>query len=226
VGYEAECRIRYNGQTAVGKALLETSDLIVRGPLRLAVPLASITAATAADGCLSITFDGQRVELEVGAAAPKWAARITNPPSRIQKLGVKPGMVVLAVAIEDTGFLDELAGHGARVVRTAAAGRADLVFYGAEQRAALDRLKDLSTRIKPDGALWVVRPKGIQAITEADVMAAGKRAALVDVKVVSFSPTHTAEKFVIPVALRPPRVAARTTAGGVTRRGRTPAKRS
>ena len=34
-------------------------------------------------------------------------------------------------------------------------------------------------------------------------MAAGKRAGLVDVKVVSFSETLTAEKFVIPVAKRP-----------------------
>jgi len=34
-------------------------------------------------------------------------------------------------------------------------------------------------------------------------MSAGKRAGLVDVKVVSFSETHTAEKFVVPVAKRP-----------------------
>ncbi len=33
-------------------------------------------------------------------------------------------------------------------------------------------------------------------------MDAGKAAGLVDVKVVSFSPTHTAEKFVIPIAKR------------------------
>jgi hypothetical protein len=33
-------------------------------------------------------------------------------------------------------------------------------------------------------------------------MTAGKRAGLVDVKVVSFSATHTAEKFVIPRADR------------------------
>ena len=35
------------------------------------------------------------------------------------------------------------------------------------------------------------------------VMAAGKTAGLVDVKVVSFSATHTAEKCVIPLAARP-----------------------
>ncbi len=35
------------------------------------------------------------------------------------------------------------------------------------------------------------------------VMRAGRAAGLVDVKVVGFSATHTAQKFVIPVAARP-----------------------
>ena len=55
---------------------------------------------------------------------------------------------------------------------------------------------------QPDGAIWVVRPKGRQEITEQDTMAAGKAAGLVDVKVVGFSETHTAEKFVVPLARR------------------------
>ena len=37
---------------------------------------------------------------------------------------------------------------------------------------------------------------------QADVLNAGKAAGLVDVKVVRFSETHTAEKLVIPVARR------------------------
>jgi hypothetical protein len=48
----------------------------------------------------------------------------------------------------------------------------------------------------------VVRPKGRTEITEDDVMKAGKAAGLVDVKVVRFSETHTAEKFVIPLSRR------------------------
>mgnify|MGYP006170174075 CR=1 FL=1 len=40
------------------------------------------------------------------------------------------------------------------------------------------------------------------SVVEADVMAAGKAAGLVDVKVVRFSATHTAEKLVIPVTKR------------------------
>ncbi|MEP6915348.1 MAG: hypothetical protein ABJC89_06860 [Acidobacteriota bacterium] len=75
--------------------------------------------------------------------------------------------------------------------------------HGADERDALPRLERLRSAIQPDGAVWVIRPKGRQEITEADVMAAGKHAGLVDVKVVSFFSTHTAEKFVIPVRLRP-----------------------
>jgi hypothetical protein len=52
------------------------------------------------------------------------------------------------------------------------------------------------------GALWTIRPKGRKEISEAAVMAAGRAAGLVDVKVVSCSPTHTAEKFVIPLRKR------------------------
>jgi hypothetical protein len=42
-------------------------------------------------------------------------------------------------------------------------------------------------------------------LSERRIMNEGKAAGLVDVKVVAFSPTHTAEKFVIPVKHRPKR---------------------
>jgi hypothetical protein len=50
--------------------------------------------------------------------------------------------------------------------------------------------------------LWIGYPKGQKQITENDVIAAGRKAGLKDVKVVGFSPTHTALKFVIPVEKR------------------------
>jgi len=122
---------------------------------------------------------------------------------------VKPGMVVVAVGIDDEVFLQEVRGQGAKVVigtrgrAPAPSGRsADMLFYAADRREALSKLGSLSRRIKSNGAIWVIRPKGHPAISEAEVMAAGKLAGLVDVKVVSFSATHTAEKFVIPVAKR------------------------
>jgi hypothetical protein len=50
--------------------------------------------------------------------------------------------------------------------------------------------------------LWIVYPKGQKEITENDVLTAGRKSGLKDVKVVGFSPTQTALKFVIPVKER------------------------
>jgi hypothetical protein len=203
MGYDASCTLRVDGTSSRGTAWLEHKDLVFRGSGRLSIPLSSITSATAADGVLFVEFDGRRAEFVIGGCAAKWAARITNPPSRLDKLGVKPGLSVLVLGALDETFVSELEARGARVVRRASKkGESDALFYRADDRHALDRLSELKQSIKPEGALWVVRPKGQKAITESDTMAAGKRAGLVDVKVVSFSDTLTAEKFVIPVAKR------------------------
>jgi hypothetical protein len=71
-----------------------------------------------------------------------------------------------------------------------------------------DSLKELSSvakiakSLKGATALWIVYPKGQKAITENDVIAAGRKTGLKDVKVVGFSSTHTALKFVIPLDKR------------------------
>ncbi len=116
-------------------------------------------------------------------------------------------MTVAVVGVSDDRFLAEVTARAGKVARkTPAASRpVDLIFYGVEHRDALGRIESLVPLIQPDGAIWIVRPKGRKEITEAETMAGGKRAGLVDVKVVSFSETHTAEKFVIPVAKRPRR---------------------
>lgn len=60
--------------------------------------------------------------------------------------------------------------------------------------------RTLKERIVPERATRVVRPKGRVEITEADVMSAGKDAALAEYKkVVSFSAMLTAKKLVIRV---------------------------
>ena len=204
MGSDATCTLIYDGKTARGIAQLEQTELVFRGPVRLAIPLAAISAATARDGTLHVRFGGKAAEFAIGSAAEKWAKRITNPPSRLDKLGVKAGMAIAAIGVSDETFLTELAGQAGKVARRAPAPArpADMIFYGVEHRDGLGRLTALARLIKPDGALWIVRPKGRKDVTEAETMAAGKQAGLVDIKVVSFSETHTAEKFVIPVAKR------------------------
>lgn len=205
MGYDASCTLTYEGKTTRGTAWLEHKEIVFRGATRLAIPLESITTAKAKDGTLLLRFNGRTADPSGGDAAEKWAKRITNPPSRLDKLGIKPGMSVAAIGVGDPSFLEEAAARDAKIARTApkASAPVDAIFYGASHRDALTRLAALSKLIKPNGAVWVVRPKGRPEITEAETMAAGKGAGLVDVKVVSFSDTHTAEKFVIPVAKRP-----------------------
>ena len=205
MGYDAECDVRLDGQTVSAKAVLEQKDLVLRGPLRLSIPLARISEATASDGWLRVRFDGRLAEISLGPAAQKWAQRITNPPSRLAKLGVKEGVRILLVGAVEEAFVEELRAAGATAVRRMGRGTPafDVIFLAVERRESLEQLEALASKIVPSGAIWTLRAKGQRAVTEADTMSAGKRAGLVDVKVVSFSDTLTAEKFVIPVAKRP-----------------------
>ena len=53
-----------------------------------------------------------------------------------------------------------------------------------------------------DGAVWVVYRKGRKDFNENDVLRLGLESGMVDVKVVRFSETHTATKYVIRKAER------------------------
>jgi len=204
MGAEAACVVTFKGKQTSGKARLETDVLQFRGgELKLAIPFASIARVGSADGALTVAFDGGTARFHLGDASARWADKIRNPPSRLDKIGVKKEWRASALNIDDEAFLEELT----RVVAVVSVGRvlknSDVIFVGATRTGQLARLQSLKRSLKPAGAIWIVRPKGKPEISESAVMAAGKAAGLVDVKVVKFSDTHTAEKFVIPVAARP-----------------------
>jgi hypothetical protein len=199
MGAESKCTLTFGKTRADGKALLETDALIFRGgDVRLAVPYKQMSSVEAKDGALRVKFPDGLAVFAVGDVAPRWAEKIRNPPSRLDKLGVKADHLVIVHGVDDDEFEQELKVRGVRL-SARLSGEADIIFYGAESRPALNKLQALQKNLKRDGAIWVIRPKGVDAITEADVMKAGKAAGLVDVKVARFSDTHTAEKFVIPV---------------------------
>ena len=196
MGLEAKCVVRVDGAAHSSTALLETDELIVRGPARLKIPLASITAVDANDGVLRVSHADGAAELELGDAAAKWAERIRSPRSLLDKLGAKSGMTVSVVGDFDAGFLDDLRAR----VGTVSAGRvhkaSDLVFFLAEKAAQLSRLSVLADALAPGGAIWVVHPKGKGALKDTEIFAAGDSVGLVATKVVRFSETLTGEKLV------------------------------
>jgi hypothetical protein len=202
MGQEAACKARYAGKASVGKALLETDELIFRGDFRLAIPLKSVESVEAADGELRVGFSGDTAVFDLGAHAEKWARKIRNPRTLADKLDIKPGLRVSLCGVKDPEFRTELEARTGDIREGKAAKESDLIFLQADAAKDLDKVKPLVASLKRNGAIWVVYPKGRKDITESAVFRAGKQAGLVDVKVARFSTTHTALKFVIPLASR------------------------
>ncbi|HET7828373.1 MAG TPA: DUF3052 family protein [Candidatus Limnocylindrales bacterium] len=131
--------------------------------------------------------------------------RVYTTP-RLDKLGIKPGMRVALVDLDDKAFEAELRDRTHDVTRGEPLAETNIVVFAADSHEALGRLAALRERIVPNGAIWVVSRKGrAAAIRDTDVMAAAKAADLVDNKVASFDETRTSLRLVIPVALRPGR---------------------
>lgn len=75
---------------------------------------------------------------------------------------------------------------------------------GAESKRDLEKLRVLKTWIEPNGAIWVVRPKGkLSPLKDIDLIEAGLSAGLVDNKIASFSETQGAMRFVFRLRDRP-----------------------
>jgi hypothetical protein len=205
VGNEVVCFVKFGKQKARGKALLETSEVIFRsedGALRLKLAFADLKSASAEDGELRLeTADGPAI-FQLGANAAKWCEKILHPKTRVEKLGIKPNAAVSLVGDFDPDFLAELRSVTKNLTNGKAAPDSEWLFFSADSSKDLSHVVKLAKTVKGAAALWVVYPKGQEQITENDVLAAGRKCGLKDIKVVGFSPTHTALKFVIPVENR------------------------
>jgi hypothetical protein len=130
----------------------------------------------------------------------------------LDKLGIRPGMrVALVGALEDDAEVGEEGSFRVRLAERTTditEGRpkpdSDVVFLAADTTAGLADLAELRSCIRPAGAIWVVSRKGkASTLRDVEVIAAGRENGLIDNKVVSFSARRTAQRLVIPIALRP-----------------------
>jgi hypothetical protein len=201
MGQTLDCEATFKRQRSSGRAELETDYLLFRGDFRVKLPFGAISSVSARDGVLTLKAAEGTLILLLGDRAGTWAAAIKTPKTRLDKIGIKPRQRVSLDGVKDPAFVDELKAAGADVshrLRTAS----DVVFVRIESAADLKKIARAGASLVPDGALWAIRRKGVAEASEALTMAAGKAAGLVDVKVVRFSETHTAEKFVIPKSRR------------------------
>lgn len=198
MGRELQCRAKIGGKWVEGKALLETTEIIFRGEPRFKIPLAQVTAVTARDGQLHLKWSDQSAVFELGEQAEKWAHAILHPKTPSEKLGIKPGISISAVQMPDDAIMKDARDGAASFSDDKPLRNSDVIFFGATTPSDFMKIKKLLPSLAANGALWIVYPKGRKEITEIAVLTAGRAAGLYDVKVVSYSATHTALKFVRP----------------------------
>jgi hypothetical protein len=169
-----------------------TSARGVRGAERLKIPFSDVSRVEAKDGLLVVTFSKGRAAFALGPKkASSWAQKIAKPKGRLEKLGVKPGALARLVGSSDEDFNAEIAPF------LSEGKTCEHLFLAAESKNDLARVGALAKRAS---GVWIVYPKGRKDVREADVLGAGRAAGLKDVKVVRFSDTHTALRFVRPKA--------------------------
>ena len=122
----------------------------------------------------------------------------------LDKLGVRPGSKVAIVNLDDQAFTRLVRERTGDIVTGKPREKVDLVFMGADDEVDLRKLNEVKRWIEPNGAIWVVRPKGGRsALRDTDLIDAGLAAGLVDNKIASFSDTHGAMRFVYRLRDRP-----------------------
>ncbi|MEA3203750.1 MAG: hypothetical protein QOI63_1429 [Thermoplasmata archaeon] len=197
MGTVVEGTAQVAGRTVKVTADFASDHVVLRGGLKGEHPYATVAVVSSAGGILRLQVAGALAEFPLEEKAERVAQRIRSPPTVLDKLGLRAGLRVqcLALPADLQADIDRLALAGARA-------NLDLLLLGVEKPADLDRIAALRDRLAPDGALWVVYPKGRKDPGETDVIGAGRNAGLKDVKVARVSATHTGLKFVVPLSKR------------------------
>lgn len=190
MGTVIEGLLTVGGQKVNVKADFASDHVTFSGGRRGEVKYSAIAVLGTAKGRLRLRVDDAVMEFELGARVDRIAAKIRQPPSLAQKLGIEPAMTV---AVE--GHAD-LTLKRALEETTRTRGVAEVVFACVSSVEELDGFPGWLTRMDDAGALWIVYPKARREIRESDVLAAGHLHGLVETRVARISETRTSVRFV------------------------------
>jgi hypothetical protein len=203
MGQEAKVRAQIGDREVNGRLYLESDQILFRGnDTRIVIAVKDVQSAKADDGTLVLTVGRKKYLFAIGAQAPRWAAKISNPRTLVQKLGVKEDSIIAYIGSRNPELLAELGGAAASVSKKLARRDYDFIFAGVERPAELKLLDGLDSAIKPNGGVWVIFPKGTPDLKAETIIPAAKSRGLVDNKIARVSDRLTGMKFVIPVHLR------------------------
>ncbi len=154
MGREAITHANVGQESGEVKALLESTELILRGPIKRRFVKSAITDVRITDKGLAFFCAGEGVTLALGAAtATLWAkALATEPPSLKVKLGLTDGVLALVLGQWNDDALST-ALEGARTDDPAAAAMIIACVTCADDLAAARQ----AAVTRP---IWAIYPKG------------------------------------------------------------------
>jgi hypothetical protein len=194
------------------KALLESRELILRGPLRRTLKVERLREVAAKGDRLRFRHEKEQYELTLGAAvAARWAKKIlTPPPSLAAKLGISPERPALVIGrVTDALLVEALLGA------TAGGEPRPLLGSGPPQPAPNIRDGDYVTvsvavaevddaegldralsALPPGVPIWLAHRKGRGVdFGEAEIRQRMRTLGFIDTKVSAVSDARTATRY-------------------------------
>ena len=192
MGLEVETTCTHAGQTFKVKALLESTELILRGDLKRKLPLTSLTNVRTSNKALTFSANGESYALALPVdKAATWAKKITGPPpSLAKKLGISAEALAFVIGKTDDAELDAaLKGNTTPTPQQAA-----LFIAVVRSEAALTAA--LKTYGKAQAPLWLINVKGPKsALVENAIREKLRGAGFMDTKTCAVSVTLAGTRY-------------------------------
>lgn len=193
MGREAVTWAEAGSEAGEVRALLESSELILRGAIRRRFPRDNLSRVRVVGDLLRFDCAGEAVALGLGAiVADRWAKAIAKPPPGLrEKLGLAEGeRAVCCGAFEDAALEAALTG-----VLTDAVQEADMVIACISGADDLDAALAVH-KTRPALPLWAIYSKGKGvAFGDGEIRAILRARGFVDTKSCAVSDLLTASRY-------------------------------
>ena len=193
MGRDTETIAHWQGQTAEVRALLESTEIILRGGIGARVLRAEVTSMSVDQGWLTLATERGPLVLELGEGeALRWLAALQKPvPSLAEKLGLSAGCLAFVLGpVQDADLAAVLRG-----VVTPDLGRAGVLVVVLGKAADLEAAFAVA-QSAPELGVWCVYPKGRGAtVTDAMVRGYFRDRGYVDSKACAVSDVLTATRY-------------------------------
>lgn len=199
MGLECACTLIKGRAMDAGVAHLDCNELRFKGESQVKLITAG-AKATVSGEILSIEgpIGSLRLRLDDATIAARWADKINNPRSRLQKMGIEAGAKVWMIGMDDPVFVDEFNAlvDEPFVTKPAKGAAYDAIVLVARAVEALKQLSKCALHLAPKGAVLVLWPKGRKDLRHEEVVGAGREAGFSQTRSMAFNDELTALRLV------------------------------